>query len=105
MFISAVLVFFVSNTYTYLCFISLAGKWPELMQCWEFTESLLPPFRTHRQKKNFRKKIRGVAFTVLALALGMWKLKLKSDDASKITLTNNETLNMLAYDRPSTNLM
>lgn len=70
-FISAVLLFYVLNTYAYVSFLGLARKWPKLMQTWELTESVLPHFRYQRQQAHFMWKIRFISITILFFAFGM----------------------------------
>lgn len=66
--VSALLLFYVSNTCELISFFVLALHWPEIMKGWENAEKNFPSFRSFRQKRNFILKIRLIVFTMLFLA-------------------------------------
>lgn len=70
--ISALLFFYVPNTFGFVCFFGMALKWPDLMRYWHSVEVVSPTFHNQQQKKKFICKIRIVVFMVFSLALGRY---------------------------------
>lgn len=58
----------------FIGFLVLSMHWPELMRCWQTTESL-PIFRNCTYRTAYIRRIRLIASTVLILALGIFFLK------------------------------
>lgn len=66
---SVPVVFYVSSCIARVFFLSLAKKWPSLMQQWQDVEDKLPPFESHKDKAMLAFKIKMVSIVVMLLSM------------------------------------
>lgn len=67
--VSANFIFYALDALEFIGFLILSFYWPELMRCWQTTESL-PIFKNCTYKRTYIRRIRIITVTVLVLAFG-----------------------------------
>lgn len=63
-----ILVYYITNFLSFVCFLRLAQAWPELMVKWHDTEKHLPQMRTDKEKQGMCRRIRTTAVVILTLS-------------------------------------
>ncbi|XP_037048444.1 uncharacterized protein LOC119082852 [Bradysia coprophila] len=84
-------VFYVSNCIARVFFMSLAMKWPELMQQWQKIEQKIPIFESQRDKSVLAYKIKMISLVVMLLSMSEHLLSIISTAFYSIKCTKEKT--------------
>lgn len=63
-----ILVYYITNFFSFLCFIRLAMVWPEIMSQWHAVEKKLPQIALKKDKRTMCVRIRLAAAVILTLS-------------------------------------
>lgn len=63
-----ILVYYITNFLSFLCFLRLAKVWPDLMMRWHDVEKNLPQMETEKEKFVMCRRIRRTAIVILTLS-------------------------------------
>ncbi|CAO1403406.1 unnamed protein product [Diamesa serratosioi] len=63
------LVFYASSWLSIVCFMSLAKRWPKIMNKWNEVERYLPPLEHQMAKQKLAYKIKMISFMVLCMSM------------------------------------
>lgn len=69
-------IFDFTNLLSILCFLELAGKWPNLMMKWNEVEKFLPPLQYQMDKQKLAYKIKMVSILILFISMGRFDASL-----------------------------